>query len=85
MSFPSDERAMYFVVPVSDGTRQLEPTQLMPELFAVTVGMPVLSVTAISTWVPSQIGIRWAVVPREVGSTMFPVMKFTTFWLLGAL
>jgi hypothetical protein len=76
---------MYFVVPVSDGTRQSEPTQLMPVLFGLTVGVPVLSVTAISTWLPSQMGIRWAVVPRDPGSTTFPVMTFTTFWLLDAL
>ena len=51
----------------------------------VTEGTPVVSDTVMSTGVREQTGMRCAVSPSESGSTMFPVMKFTTFALLVLL
>ena len=85
MSFPSADRAMYFSVALIVVTTHIDPMQLIPELFAVTVGVPVVSVTVMSTRVPEQTGMRWAVSPRESGSMMLPVMKFATFGLLDGL
>ncbi len=73
---------MYFCFSLVVLATQLEPLQLIPELFDVTIGAPVVSVTLMSTRVPEQTGMRWAVSPRELGSTMLPVMKLTTFALL---
>ncbi len=85
MSFPSDERAMYFSVALIVITTQPLPRQVMPALFAVTVGVPVVSVTRTVTSVPSQTGIRCAVAPSEPGSMTLAVMKFTTLGLLLGL
>jgi hypothetical protein len=76
---------MYFSVALIVITTHVLPVQLIPPLFAVTVGAPVESVTLTSTRVPEQTGIRWAVSPREPGSMMLPVMKFVTFGLLDGL
>jgi hypothetical protein len=76
---------MYFSVSVMPATLQVAPLQLIPALFAVTEGTPVVSDTAMSTVVREQTGMRCAVSPSEFGSTMFPVMKFTTFALLVLL
>ena len=85
MSFPTLERAMYFSVALIVSTTHVDPMQLILLLFAVTLGVPLVSVTLTSTRVPEQTGMRWAVFPRESGSTMLPVMKLTTFGLLLGL
>ena len=66
-------------------TTHVDPVQLIPLLFAVTVGVPLVSVTLTSTRVPEQTGMRRAVPRRESGSMMLPVMKFTSVALLDGL
>jgi hypothetical protein len=64
---------------------------MTPLPMLVLVGVPVESVTATLTSVPAQTGMRWAVQepfakPQSpIGSTMFPVIWWTTFALLAAL
>ncbi len=76
---------MYFCFAEISATLHVEPLQLIPSLFAVTVGTPVMSVTTTSTWVPEQTGIWCVLSLRESGSTMVPVMKLNTFGLLDGL
>ena len=85
VSFPSLERAMYFCFAEIFAMLHVEPLQLIPSLFAVTLGTPVVSVTMTSTWVPEQTGIWCAFSLRDSGSTMVPVMKLATFGLLDGL
>ncbi len=85
MSFPSLERAMYFSFALIAITVHVDPLQLIPLLFSVTVGMPVVSVTSTLTEVPEQTGIRWAASPREPGSMMCPWMILASFKLLSGL
>ena len=63
MSFPSLERATYFSVAWIASTTHVEPLQLIPELFAVTVGVPVGVAVAVAVAValgkkgPAETGI----------------------------
>ena len=56
VSFPSLDRAMYFSFSVMPATLQVAPLQLIPALFAVTEGTPVVSDTVMSTGVREQTG-----------------------------
>ena len=73
---------MYFCLSAIASTTHADPVQLIPELLSVSVGVPVESVTATSTRLPEQTGMRWAVSPSEPGSITLPVIKLTTFALL---
>ncbi len=77
MSLPSEETDLYFSVTLTTPVQRVaslrdKPHERLPP--AVTVGMPVLSDTAMVTCVPAQTGMRWAVDPSEPGSTIFPKM-----------
>lgn len=76
---------MYFSTAVSDPTVQVDPTQLIPGVSAVTVGVPLVSETMAVTLVPAQIGIRAAVDPSAEGLTISPVIVCDTIRLLVGL
>jgi hypothetical protein len=83
VSLPSAETDLYFSVAF---TVPKQPAELHVRLpLAVFIGVPVESVTPMSTCVPAQTGMRWAVSPSEPGSTMLPLIVCDTFMLLVGL
>ena len=76
---------MYFSVVPIIVTTHVDPVQRIPSLFSVTIGVPVVSVTLISTELPAQTGMRLAFSPSDCGSTMLPVMKLRILGLLVGL
>ena len=85
LSVPSLEVAMYFSVLRIISTTHVFPLQLIPSLFDVTIGVPVVSVTVTFTRVPSQTGMRLSFSPSELGFTMLPRIMFRIFRLLDGL
>jgi hypothetical protein len=83
VSLPSEETDLYFSVTDTVPLQPFESHERLPP--AVLVGVPLLSDTITVTFVPAHTGMRDAVVPREPGSTMFPVISCDTFGLLLGL
>jgi len=72
VSLPSEETDLYFSVTLTVPLQPEESHERLPP--AELVGVPVLSDTIASTWVPAQTLMRWAVSRSELGFTMFPVI-----------
>jgi len=83
VSLPSEETDLYFSVTLTTPEQPAESHVRLPP--AELVGVPVRSVTTAFTTVPAQTGMRWAVSLSEPGSTIFPVIIWTTFGLLDGL
>jgi hypothetical protein len=83
LSRPSWDVDWYFSVALTTPEHPAASQVRLPA--AVFVAVPVESVTMVVTSVPVQTGMRCAVSRRDPGSTMCPVIAWTTFALLVGL